>query len=296
MARERGSAILTGEEASSTLRKSLDQVAELVPYLRAQVGQVPCAAPGSGAWERAGDEGAWLSCRDLVDHPAALAQVVRTSGLLIGTEDPMVAASLFVQGYAYRVIALAVACMMTSGVVPDCTSVAMAVGLSRGRPSRVAYLAPGAFATSDHESPTDSRLASQHVVDDALGFLIERAIAGHLRPLIDGLRREIRVGERLLWGNVAASAATAFRTMEGSLGEWVTAVGTRFFELAPPEFDRQGSFLTIDRGEKHGWFWERTNCCLYDRLPGDIRCADCSRTPRRERRAAYEASLSADQQ
>ena len=40
-----------------------------------------------------------------------------------------------------------------------------------------------------------------------------------------------------------------------------------------------------------GWFWERTNCCLFDRLPGAVRCADCSRTPPAARRAAYREFL-----
>jgi ferric iron reductase protein FhuF len=105
-------------------------------------------------------------------------------------------------------------------------------------------------------------------------------------------RKQVRIGERLLWGNVAASVSTAFRTMEECLGQWVVPLGERFFELAPPELQGLGSFLLIEAEDRRGWFWERTNCCLFYQIAGQAKCADCSLTPAGERRAAYEASLS----
>ena len=114
----------------------------------------------------------------------------------------------------------------------------------------------------------------------------------HLRPLIALTRKQVRIGERLLWGNVAASASTAFRTMEGCQGPWVAPLGERFFELAPPELQGLGSFLSIESNGKRGWYWERTNCCLFYQIDGHAKCADCSLTPADDRRAAYEASLS----
>jgi hypothetical protein len=79
--------------------------------------------------------------------------------------------------------------------------------------------------------------------------------------------------------------------MQGCLGDDVEPIGERFFTLAPPEMRGLGSFLVVENGGRRGWFWERTNCCLFDRLPGGVRCADCSLTPTTERRAAYRESL-----
>jgi ferric iron reductase protein FhuF len=130
------------------------------------------------------------------------------------------------------------------------------------------------------------------VMDRALQLMVERVVERHLTPLVDAVRAQVRIGRTLLWGNIASSASTAFRTMEGCLGEWVMPLGERFFEVAPSHLQGLGTYLRIDAGERHCWFWERTNCCLNDRLPGNLRCADCSQTRARLRRAAYLSWLS----
>ena len=77
------------------------------------------------------EDGLWLSCQDLVSDGAWLGQVIEGTGRAIGTEDPGAAASIFVQGYAYRLAVLAVACLTVGGVVPGAEPGAMAVGLGR---------------------------------------------------------------------------------------------------------------------------------------------------------------------
>jgi hypothetical protein len=79
--------------------------------------------------------------------------------------------------------------------------------------------------------------------------------------------------------------------MEGCLGQWVQPLGAQFFENAPTQLKGLGSFLALGFADRRGWYWERTNCCLYDRIPGNTRCGDCSRTPIEARRAGYLASL-----
>jgi ferric iron reductase protein FhuF len=157
----------------------------------------------------------------------------------------------------------------------------MAIGLSGPWPSLVAYLSPRVLNTD------------AGTITDALRWVVDTAIGAHLGPLVDAVRTGlgIPVGRRLLWGNIAASAATAFRTMEGCLGPSVEPLGRRFFDLAPPELQGLGSFYLVEKGGRRGWFWERTNCCLIDRLPAGIRCADCSLTPTEQRRQAYRDSL-----
>jgi ferric iron reductase protein FhuF len=275
-------------DAASTLTHTLGQVARLVSYLEAEVGPVATLKP-THAQVADTEDGTWLSSGDLVTDPDWLGEVIAGTGRMIGTGDQMVASSIFVQGYAYRLLALAVACLTVGGVVPRAEPGEIAVRLGRGRVSKVAYLNPVIERVNG-----DPALSLSHpeVADRALGLIIEGTIEANLRPLIAATRRRVQVGERLLWGNVAASGSTAFRTMEGSLGRWIEPLGQRFFDLAPPELQGLGSFLMIETPKgRRGWFWERGNCCLFYRIEGHGKCADCSLTPVAERRAAYEDGL-----
>ncbi|HXW77908.1 MAG TPA: ferric iron reductase [Acidimicrobiales bacterium] len=283
--------VLRAEEACSALSDGMAKVTAFVPYLKAEVGPVTWAATRTEPADAIVTDGKWLSCHELIDDPRWLQRVVRASGVAIGTEDLVIAASIFVQGYSYRLLALSVALATAAGIVPGLDPMHMAVACSRGRIAKVAYMAPTAVDFKGGRSSVRDAFGDASVADDVLHLILAEAVESHLRLLVASVRREKRVGERLLWGNIAASASTAFRTMEGCLGPWVIPLGERFFELAPPDLTGLGSFFLLEQDGRHGWFWERTNCCLFDRLPGKIRCSDCSMTPAEERRAAYAASL-----
>jgi hypothetical protein len=278
----------SGAEARTALAQALAGVGELLSYLKADLGPVDVTRPDSKVDEIA--DGMWLLCRDLIDDPAWLGRVIEGTGRAIGTSDQMVAGSIFIQGYAYRLLALAVACLTVDGIVPGSAPDAMAIGLGRGRASKVAYLEPSVVDVGAAEEAPIA-LSDPVIADRGLTAILDQVIEDHLRPLIVTTKGQVRIGERLLWGNVAASASTAFRTMEGCLGPWVIPLGERFFELAPPELQGLGSYLSLQVGEKRGWFWERTNCCLFYQIEGHGKCSDCSLTPTAERRAGYEASL-----
>ncbi|HWD25056.1 MAG TPA: hypothetical protein VG368_06300, partial [Acidimicrobiales bacterium] len=79
---------------------------------------------------------------DLVREPDWLDTVIRATGAQLGTDDPVVSASLFVQNYSYRVLTLAVACLTTAGVVPHSSASSMSITLANGRPSVVGYTTP----------------------------------------------------------------------------------------------------------------------------------------------------------
>ena len=283
--------VLTAEEAQVAFRQGMAKVTALVPYLKAEVGPVTWATAHTEGTGAIATDGTWLSCRELIDDPQWLRQVVQASGVAIGTEDLVIAASIFVQGYSYRLLALGVGFATAAGILPDLDPVNLAVGCLRGRIAKVAFMAPTVVDFNHGQGSVGDALCDESVADELVRLILAEAVESHLRPLVTSVRREIRVGERLLWGNVAASASTAFRTMEGCLGRWVMPLAERFFVLAPPDLAGLGSFFLLEQDGRHGWFWERTNCCLFDRLPGKIRCSDCSMTPREERRAAYAASL-----
>jgi ferric iron reductase protein FhuF len=281
------SSVISGPAAEATLTGALTSVTALVPHLTALVSAGVETLPGARAEPGPGVvEGQWMIGQDLIDDPQWLGDVIRSTGPGIGTVDPAVAASLFVQGYSYRVLALTVACLVTSGVVPDGSAARVAIALSGPWPSQVTFPAPTVLIPDDAD--TDR-------VTPALRYIHDTAVDHHLRPLIDAVRSGLgaRIGERMLWGNVAASAATAFRTMQGCLGTAVEPMGERFFALGAPPLQGQGSFRVVESRSRRGWFWERTNCCLIDRLPEGIRCADCSLTPPAQRLADYRAWLDA---
>ena len=269
-----------GSEAAASLEAAIALVGASLSYLRAEVGPRPTVATGAPV-----RDDAWVNCGDLLESPHWLAATIRDTGHQLGTEDPVVATSLFVQNYAYRVFTIAVACVTVAGVLPDSSAATMAVSMRAGRPSSLAYL-DARVATVDPASLRHDPDAGEDVVAVLLGV-----VTTHLSALVETVRATTRVGNRLLWGNVAASCAVAFRTLEGVLGPWVRPLGESFVERSPSNLRGLGSYLLVERDARHGWFFERTTCCLYDRLPGAVRCADCSRTPRDERRDAYWRSL-----
>ncbi|MGC8509284.1 MAG: IucA/IucC family C-terminal-domain containing protein [Acidimicrobiales bacterium] len=280
---------LRGDAGRARLRDALAEVANEWPYLRA-------AVEPTDEFAHEGDDldGRWLSGARLVDDPDWLAYVMDDCGRRLGSDDPTVAASLFVQNYAYRIVTLALACAMAAGVLPASSAAATAVVVRNGRPTTVGYLAPVVTVLAPDAASATHAWSDDGVRDAALAQLLDSAVAHHLAPLVANVRQCRRVGEPLLWGNVASSAAVGFRTMEGRYGSWVRDVADRFFALAPAPLQGRGSFLALESGGRRGWYWERRSCCLYDRLPGAIRCADCSRTPSAARREAYRAQLASD--
>jgi hypothetical protein len=280
---------LEGTAAAGLLEACLDRVRSLLPYLTAEVGRVSCIDLTSFDDEDA-ERGAWLDCQELQTDSSGLRRVVEATGHAIGTEDPVVATSLFLLGYAYRLLTLSVACLTVGGFVVETEPTSVSVLVAKGRPTRLAFTKQRVQVMNEGRPPA-SALTDPAAIDQAIQSLLEQVVQQHLAPLIEVAQEQARIGRRLLWGNIASSASTAFRTMEGCLGEWVIPLGERFFEIAPPELQGLGAYLRIDTGERHGWFWERTNCCLNDRLPGNFRCADCSRTPVSLRREGFLSML-----
>jgi hypothetical protein len=192
----------------------------------------------------------------------------------LGSPDRVVAASLLYQGWAARLTSIYAGSIVLGGGAPDLSAAGLwyryppgggAIDLCVGRLSLL---------------PPDS--AWWRLVD------------ANLAPLAEAVRREVRIGRRLLWGNVASA-------MAGSLAALARAGHARLEDLTaapwshPPDLDGLGSWRTpapgpapdargdgpagADRpagGGARGLRFRRTTCCLYERLPGAGRCGDCS--------------------
>jgi hypothetical protein len=250
-----GTQAIEGPAAAVAISRAISAFPEAISYVRAEV--LPTGAFASPGALPA--DGQWLVCSQLCGDPDWLAQLVRASGRRLGTTDDMVAASLFVQNLAYRVMMVAVACAAIRAVVPGSRAADMAVTMSNGRPHVVGYLTPRALVVGppgsvddiDAGSEVAAKLDGRAMVDIA-GWLIADVVDEHLALLIDATRSCLRIGRRLLWGNVASSSATAFMTMDGCVGSWVRSLGEEFFRAVPQSLRGHGAFFSSERPSLDG--------------------------------------------
>jgi hypothetical protein len=227
-----------------TLDEVLAAVAARVPYLR-----------GSSAAD--GDD--WVACERLVVDRPTLERVVAGTMAGFGTEDEAVAASLFAQSYSFRVAGAALAAYALDLPTPDVGVAVTAVRLDKPRPTAVAYLG--------------GRVRVRGVTE-----LAGDLVAGHFRAFVDACHAAFRVGERLLWGNVASSCAAVFRAVESSGADagQVRGRARQLVAAAGADFEGLGSFTTVHDGDREGWYWDRTSCCLWFRTTSGQLCDNCS--------------------
>jgi ferric iron reductase protein FhuF len=224
-----------------------DAVAQRVPYLSV-----------SAATDTDGDD--WVSCAALIADPAA---VVRATKAGFETDDDAVAASLFAESYAFRVAGTALAAYALDLPVPEVAPDAVKVKIDKPRPTAVAYLNPDVHPTDAH-----------HLAHDLVG--------AHFQPFVTAMHNAFTVGERLLWGNVAAGCAVAFLAVGDSEG--ARARAQEFVDASEPWFAGVGNFTTQLAGHQNqGWYWDRTSCCLWFRTRNGQYCDNCSLTRPTER-------------
>ena len=240
----------------------IEQISRTVDYLRINVGA---------------SEGEWIRCDALVADPAQLGELVRTTKDGRGTDRDDVAMSLFVQGYAFRVASLAIGAWVMGDAVIDVAPGQMSIALGRHRPNAVAL--------------DEARFVA---ADDSLRGLHNALIDGHLARLVSCAHDACRVGEALLWGNVAAGCASSFGAFASELVERRIELRDRaetFFESARPEVRTAGRLVRV--GDR--WAWERKSCCLWYLTASAFKCEDCSLWSDDERNARYAAALAAEE-
>lgn len=187
--------------------------------------------------------------RALVEDRIALGRLVESVAGRLGTTDPVIAASILQQGWAARVTSILTGSWALGLSAPD-----LAAANLRCRPG----VAPGQLVLVG-DAELDRETSWRRAADD------------HLALLHRTLRTLCPIGDRLLWGNVAAAWA-------GSLT--VLAAQGR---LDVREDDRRMWPIPDDLSELGHWYparptprFRRSTCCLYERLPGAGRCGDCS--------------------
>jgi ferric iron reductase protein FhuF len=246
-------------------RGELGRVAEAV---QARVTYLTCATDAPEA-------DGWIRCADLVADPALVRREIEATLPGRRTDDIQVAASLYVQSYAYRVASLAVAAYALDLPSPSCDPDVLAVLVQRHRPARIAVL-----------DPVCHRLDAP--------ALAARLLDRHLRPFIATVRDSTRIGQRLLWGNVASAIASIFGAMHsvGPCGDpGVRRRAELFHEAAEPWLGGLGEWSELELPGAFGWYWNRTSCCLWYQTDGGRYCEDCSLHDRAELDASRAAAL-----
>ena len=167
----------------------------------------------------------------------------------LGSADGVVAASLLYQGWAARLTSIYAGSVVLSGAAPD---------LSAGG---IWYRYPeggGAISLS---------VADLSLVPPDTAW--RRLVDANLAPLAEAVRREVHIGRRLLWGNVASA-------MAGSLAALAQGGHARLPALIAAPWASPGELAGLGSWTGSPLRFRRTTCCLYERLPGAGRCGDCS--------------------
>ncbi len=239
---------------STSVEDVLAHVASRVDHLRASIGDPPV------------DEDGWLDCDRI--GVADLAGVVddavdgggSTRGGSTRGSDRQVAASLLVQSYAHRVLAVSLAAFALGLPWPSPTAEGTSVRVVGGR-ARALRFRTGTLGDADD-----------------VGSLVDAAFRAHLVPFVSTVLTVQRLGERLVWANVAASCAAAFRAIEGVARDRGDAAEGALVRRRATDLVAQVPWLAgtgwFDTGRE--WRWQRTACCLWYRTSGGRTCEGCS--------------------
>jgi ferric iron reductase protein FhuF len=246
---------------------AVDGLPDVVAAVQARAPYLRCSPSAPGG------EG-WIVCADLVADPDRLRREIDATAAGRGTTDPQVAASLYAQAYAFRVPSIAVAAYAVGLPVPSVVPAVTAVRIARHRPAELAILDPTC-------RPMSAAEVARMVVDE------------HLAPFVAAVRATTRIGERLLWGNAAASIAAIFRAVQGvgPTGDPEVRVRARELFAAAPHLDGLGDYTCIEVPRALGWYWDRTSCCLWYQTTSGAYCDDCSLHDPSELEARRRADL-----
>jgi hypothetical protein len=243
----------------SEARELLAAIAEIGPYFAVTFESRDESADPSLAQLYAG-------------HPALRAHLARVADRL-GTSELRVAGSIFFQGMAARLWSpvLAVALLERRVLVLD-AGLTWPDLAAPGVPLRTAGASAAAVrppATERDRSPGIAALAPE---------IADATVTAHLAPLLDAVRREVRLPDALLWGNAASALLGTLGVLaqaRPALAESAAAAADALLGLPP-----LAGTGTLDRSGQDAARFVRSTCCLYYRVPGGGFCGDCALLPR----------------
>lgn len=112
----------------------------------------------------------------------------------------------------------------------------------------------------------------------------EHWLDGHMRRLVDDLRAGRRVGEALLWGNVASAVAATFVFLDWwEPGCDAAALAAALLATGHPPLRDHAGLATVSVRGRTGLRSERRACCLLAKVPGGHLCPTCPLSSEAER-------------
>lgn len=198
------------------------------------------------------EPGRWEPIVELLADDARVDSLIARSAERLGTGDQVIAASVLQQGWAARLTSIWAGCIALRGWAPDLRHEYL-----RRRTDHPGGAAAIALTELHRLGPEAAWAALYH---------------RNLVPLGEALRRRVRLGRRLLAGNVASDLAGTAMTLERQDVMTVAQFAAQPW-ANPPELRGLGSWVALDPPA-----FRRTSCCGYERMPGKPRCGDCSLT------------------
>jgi iron complex transport system ATP-binding protein len=212
----------------------------------------PAAEPGKPVFAAAG-HGSWQPVAGLYERgQGQLDELLDSVPARLGGCERRVAASLFFQGYAARLLSPQLGCLAVGGCLPSVP----ADQLTWRQPASEMIqlgLPPGAGWQGPAEPLLDQLLVQTFTV--------------HLWPLAIAIRSRTRISADLLQDNAASALVNGLRLLDQQLDGGWRPLATR--ALADPLLDGSGLLTEGDPG------FVRRSCCLYYRTPGGGLCGDC---------------------
>ncbi|WP_017591736.1 (2Fe-2S)-binding protein [Nocardiopsis potens] len=237
------------------LRRALEDIARINPFFEVPALPADRVRPLADLWRDP----------DYLDAQVAAvrARLAERAGTAPHRVEARVAASLFFQGAAARLLSPAAASVLCHGVLADPGSLGW-------RTDAFGALAPARTGDRAHAAGPGGAAAALH----------RHVLTAVLAPLAGAVRARTPVASRLLWGDAASALAGALQALARARPGTAGAASRTGAELlaAPPLAGLGGP---AEPGTGVAESFVRTTCCLYYRLPGAGKCGDCALLGRR---------------
>jgi len=175
----------------------------------------------------------------------------------LGGCEPRIAASLFFQGYASRLLSPQLGCIALAGCVPEM------------RAECVFWRRPAGETIALGMTPGPGWAGSGEILIEQV---VRASFEEHLQPLTTALQARVGIAEGLLRGNAAAALIGGLRLLSEYLGpSWIDLAARA---LAQPCLRGCGSL------QEQEPVYVRRSCCLYYRVSSGEKCGDCPLTIR----------------
>jgi len=237
----------------------------LTPATSAQIAAARTAANALGLYFGLADPaGRYWRSTTLLYSPEASP----LDGLLDSTQERLggcerrVAASLFYQGFAARLLSPQLGCLATGGCLP-----ALPADQLSWREPATEVIGLGLPAGPGWTGP----------VPALLDQLLTESFTAHLRPLATAIRTRVKISAELLTGNAASALISGLRLLDRRLGNdgWRPLAARALADRALHGSGTLRAADTAEAPEAAEPAFVRRSCCLYYRTPAGGLCGDC---------------------